>query len=558
MKLREPNWWKHGIIYQIYPLTFADGNGDGLGDLLGIVKHLDYLRSGNLPDRSSLGIDAIWLSPIYKSPMIDNGYDVSDYTDICPTFGTLEDFDLLLDSAHQRNLKIILDWVVNHTSNQHEWFLESSRSQDNPKSDWYLWLDPAPDGEPPNNWLSYFGGSGWTFHEERQQYYYHTFNANQPDLNWHNPEVRKTIYDLMRFWLDKGVDGFRLDASSVYAKDTWFLNNPVKFEATDRNNYKNQYHLYNKNLPENHTIIQEMRAVVEEYDERVIIGETFIDSHLYDSTIFYGVGGNELHLPLTFEFCLSPWYPGYIQREIEKKEIVTPKEGWSAYFLSNHDIPRHLSRWIECSLCVDSNAIAKAAATLLLTVRGTPFLYYGEEIGMVNHDSIPPELAKDQAVVCDLDGECLPSRDGTRTPMQWDASPQAGFGFGKDVQPWLPVNDNFKTLNVEAQIQDEDSIFTFYRRLIQIRKESVALREGKWRSLIYYPYEHLAYLREADGEMILVIINFSYEKDMKIDESLEAKQWQVLLSTTEAEPGTVLEMPKRLESFEVSILKALV
>jgi alpha-glucosidase len=558
MKLREPNWWKHGIIYQIYPLTFADGNGDGLGDLLGIVNHLDYLRSGNLPDRSSLGIDAIWLSPIYKSPMIDNGYDVSDYTDICPTFGTLEDFDLLLDFAHQRNIKIILDWVVNHTSNQHEWFSESSRSQDNPKSDWYLWLDPAPDGGPPNNWLSYFGGSGWTFHEERQQYYYHTFNANQPDLNWHNPEVRKTIYDLMRFWLDKGVDGFRLDASSVYAKDTWFRNNPVKFEATDRNNYKNQYHLYNKNLPENHTIIQEMRAVVEEYDERVIIGETFIDSRLYDSTIFYGVGGNELHLPLTFEFCLSPWYPGYIQREIEKKEIVTPKEGWPAYFLSNHDIPRHLSRWIECSLCVDSNAIAKAAATLLLTVRGTPFLYYGEEIGMVNHDSIPPELAKDKAVVCDLDGECLPSRDGTRTPMQWDASPQAGFSFGKDVQPWLPVNDNFKTLNVEAQIQDEDSIFTFYRRLIQIRKESVALREGKWRSLIYYPYEHLAYLREADSEMILVIINFSYEKDMKIDESLEAKQWQVLLSTTEAEPGTVLEMPKRLESFEVSILKALV
>lgn len=558
MTLREPNWWRHGVVYQIYPLTFADANGDGLGDLQGITQRLDYLNDGKSESSSCLGIDAIWLSPIYKSPMVDNGYDVSDYYDICPTFGTLEDFDQLLEAAHQRGIKMILDLVVNHTSNRHDWFIESSSRRDNPKSDWYLWLDPAPDGTVPNNWLSYFGGPGWTFHEARQQYYYHTFNANQPDLNWRQPEVRKAIYDMMRFWLDKGVDGFRLDASSVFSKDELFRNNPVKFEATDRNDYNNQYQIYNKNLPENHSIIQEMRAVTDDYDERVLIGETFIDSRLYDSTIFYGKHHPELHLPLTFEFPFSPWYPGYIQREIEKKELVTPNGEWPAYFLNNHDIPRHLSRWIECSLCTDSTAIAKAAATLLLTIRGTPFLYYGEELGMVNHEDIPPELARDQAaLLCGLDGECLPSRDGTRTPMQWDDSPHAGFSFGQEVQPWLPVNDNFKTLNVEAQRPDQDSIFNFYRQLIQLRKTSSALSCGRWRSLIDYPLEHFAYLRESDDEIVLVLINFSYEKDLTMDEPLAIAQWEVLLSTTDHPLGAVIKLPPTLDPFEVSILKAI-
>jgi alpha-glucosidase len=562
MTFRELNWWRHGIIYQIYPLTFADANGDGLGDLQGITQRLDYLNdglnNGELNSSPSLGVDAIWLSPIYKSPMIDNGYDISDYYDICPTFGTLKDFDLLLEEAHRRGIKIILDLVVNHTSNCHDWFIQSSSDKHNPKHDWYLWLDPAPDGGVPNNWLSYFGGSGWTFNETRQQYYYHTFNTNQPDLNWRNLQVRQAVYDMMRFWLDKGVDGFRLDASSVYSKDELFRNNPVKFEATDRNDYNNQYHIYNKNLPENHSIIQEMRAVMDEYDERVLIGETFIDSRLYDSTIFYGKARKELHLPLTFEFPFSPWYPGYIQREIEKKELVTPKGEWPAYFLNNHDIPRHLSRWIECSLCIDSTAIAKAAAALLLTVRGTPFLYYGEEIGMVNHEDIPPELARDQAaLLCGLDGQCLPSRDGTRTPMQWNDSPQAGFSFGVDVQPWLPVNDNFKTLNVEAQQSDDNSIFNFYRQLIQLRKKSRALSQGNWQSLIAYPLEHLAYLREWKDERVLVIINFSYQKDLTTDVPIVPQQWKVLLSTANYELGEIIKLPSSLVPFEVSILEAI-
>ncbi|TVP61512.1 MAG: alpha-glucosidase [Leptolyngbya sp. LCM1.Bin17] len=556
MEFREPGWWQHGVIYQIYPLTFADSNGDGLGDLRGIIQRLDYLNDGNPDSQSSLGIDAIWLSPIYQSPMVDNGYDVSDYYDICPTFGSLDDFKQLVSEAHGRNIKIILDLVVNHTSNQHPWFIESSRSRDNPKHDWYLWLDPAPDGGVPNNWIAYFGGPGWTFNEDRQQYYYHTFNANQPDLNWRHPEVRKAVYDLMRFWLDLGVDGFRLDASSTYSKDELFRDNPVKFEATDRKDYNNQYHLYNKNLPENHYIIQDMRAVLEEYDERVLIGETFIDSRLYDSIIFHGVDNNELHLPLTFEFALSPWYPGYIQREIEKKELITPPEAWPAYFFDNHDLPRHLSRWIDCSLCIDSEAIAKAAATLLLTVRGTPILYYGEEIGMVNHEDIPPEMAKDEVVIGNIDGEVIPSRDGTRTPMQWDNSPQAGFSFGQDVEPYLPVNDNVKTINVATQIQDENSIWHFYRQLIQVHRNNEALHRGSWRSLIHYPYEHLAYLRQTDQQTVLVLINFSYEKALTTDEPIPQDYWQVLLSTSHHK-GDKIKSPQRLQGFEISILAAL-
>jgi alpha-glucosidase len=555
MALREPGWWQHGVIYQIYPLTFADGNGDGQGDLPGIIQRLDYLNDGNPDSESSLGVDAIWLSPIYQSPMVDNGYDVSDYYDICPTFGSLDDFKTLVAEAHQRQIKIILDLVVNHTSNQHPWFLESSRSQDNPKHDWYLWLDPAPDGDVPNNWIAYFGGPGWTFHEERQQYYYHTFNANQPDLNWRNPEVRTAIYDMMRFWLDLGVDGFRLDASSTYAKDKLFRDNPIKFEATDRKDYNNQYHIYNKNLPENHTIIQEMRAVLDEYDERVLIGETFIDSQLYDSIIFHGVDNNELHLPLTFEFAFSPWYPGFIQREIEKKELMTPACAWPTYFFDNHDLPRHLSRWIDCSLCLDSEAIAKAAATLLLTVRGTPILYYGEEIGMVNHENIPPELAKDEVVLDNIDGEVLPSRDGTRTPMQWDDSPQAGFSFGQAVQPYLPVNDNYKTINVATQLQQPESIFHFYRQLIQIHRENEALHKGQWRSLIHYPYEHLAYERKTEHQTVLVLINFAEAKALTTDRPIPHDAWQVLLSTRYGK-GEKIQTPQDLDAFEISILAA--
>lgn len=556
MHFRKDRWWENEVIYQIYPLTFADGNGDGIGDLRGIIQRIDYLNDGNPDSKTSLGIDAIWISPINKSPMIDNGYDISNYYDICPTFGTLEDFEELLAQAHQRQIKIIMDLVINHTSNLHEWFIESSSSRDNDKSDWYLWQDPLPGRSLPNNWLSYFGGTGWTFHSQRQQYYYHSFNKNQPDLNWQNPQVRESVYQVIKFWLDKGVDGFRLDASSVYSKDKYFRDNPNKFDSTDKNDYHNQYQIYNKDLPENHQIIKEIREIADSYDNRCLIGETFIDSQLFNSILFYGINNDEFHLPLTFEFAFSPWYPGYIQREIQKKEAVTPPGAIPAYFLNNHDLPRHLSRWVECSLCSNPLQIAKAAATILLTVRGTPLLYYGEEIGMVNHLNIPPEKSKDVAIDGYGDDSLITVRDGTRTPMQWDDSPQAGFSFGKDVEPWLPVNDNYPYVNAEAQLADEDSIWNFYRALLRVRKNSLALSSGSWKTLIHFPYEHLAYVREKEDEKVLVIINFSEEKPFTIDEKIEHSNWKVLLSNCQ-ETGKVRDLPELLEPFEISILQKL-
>ena len=553
-KTGDRQWWQDGIIYQIYPLTFADANGDGIGDLPGITQKLDYLNDGNPNSKTSLGIDAIWLSPINQSPMDDNGYDVSDYYDINSKFGTLQDFETLLAEAHQRGIKVILDLVVNHTSSKHSWFIESSSSKDNSKSDWYHWQDPSPDGGVPNNWLSYFGGSGWTFNEARQQYYYHTFNKNQPDINWNNLEVRQEIFKVIRFWLDKGVDGFRLDASSAYSKDIYYRFNPMKFDASDKNSYDNHHHLYNKNLPENHHIIKEIRNIIDEYEDRVLIGETFIDSSLYDSSSFYGVNNDELHLPFAFQFSMSPWYPGYLQRVIEEKELIIPKNAQPTYFLDNHDLPRHLSRWIECSLCTNPKGIAQAAAAIILTVRGTPFLYYGQEIGMVDNEDIPEDKIKDGVVVkSDTEDETPPTRDGARTPMQWDDSPHAGFSFGKDIEPWLPVNENYQEVNVAAELNKEDSILNFYRRLIKVRRNSEALRYGSWYSLIHYPYEHLAYIRETETEKVLIIINFSYEKDFLVDREIEQKKWRVLVSNV-LEDNLVIDLPKTLQPFEVTIL----
>ncbi|PSN19358.1 glucohydrolase [filamentous cyanobacterium CCP5] len=555
-------WWSNGIIYQIYPLTFADGNGDGVGDLQGIIDRLDYLNDGNPDSDTSLHVDALWLSPINASPMVDNGYDVSDYYTICPTFGTCEDFDRLLQAAHDRGVRIIMDLVVNHTSDEHSWFKESATGRDNPKADWYLWQEPAEGGEVPNNWQSYFGGTGWTYCKSRGQFYFHTFNENQPDLNWQNPEVRQAIYDVIRYWLDRGVDGFRLDASSAYSKDPDFRDNPLKYGASDPNRYDNYHHLYNKNLPENHRIIQQMRSILDEYQgdgqspadgHRLLIGETFIDNRLFDSVTFHGVNDDELHLPLNFEFPLSPWYPGHLQRDIEKQERLTPGWGWPCYFLDNHDLPRHLSRWIKCSLCVDPLAIGKAAAALLLTVRGTPILYYGQELGMVDHEEIPPERIRDRAVVVN-EGDAPPPRDGARTPMQWDNSPQAGFSFGKDVEPWLPVNPNYSSLNVEKALADPNSILNFYQQLIRIRQQSSALRRGSWRSLVNYPHEHLVYLRETSAETVLVAINFSYEKPFEVDYPLNRDDWRVLLST-DYESGKVIDLADTLKPFEVSILQ---
>ena len=547
-------WWETAVIYQIFPRTFADANGDGSGDIEGIIQKLDYLNDGNLSSETSLHVDAIWLSPINKSPMYDNGYDVSDYCEIDTVFGTLEDFERLISKAHHRGIKVILDLVINHTSDRHPWFIESSSSTDNSKRDWYHWRDPNSEGEVPNNWLSFYNGTAWTYCEAREQYYYHTFAKQQPDLNWRNPEVQQAIYDMIRSWLDRGVDGFRLDASSVYSQDKDYRDNPLKVEAKDKNqsDFDSQHHLYDKDLPENHQIIKEIRAIIDQYQDRVLIGETFIDSGLYESVAFYGVNNDELHLPFTFDFPFSPWYPGHLQQEISKKELMTPEGAWAVYFLDNHDIPRHLSRWVECSLCDNPVGIAKAAATILMTVRGTPVLYYGQEIGMVDHENIPSEKMRDRVTI-DQQGESA-SRDGIRTPMQWNDSVNAGFSLGKDVEPWLPVNENYQEINVKTEFEDSDSILNFYKNLIRIRKNSQVLQKGSWRTLIHYPYEHLAYVRETETEQILVVLNFSYEKPLVVDEDLEPGKWQVLLST-DYESDCIMDLPDTLKPFESSIFK---
>lgn len=544
------NWWEMGVIYQIYPFTYADANQDGTGDLRGIIQRLDYLNDGNLDSNNTLGIDAIWLSPVHPSPMVDNGYDVCDYRDICPIFGRLEDFDELLEKAHQRGIKIILDLVVNHTSEQHPWFIESASSKDNPKADWYLWHTASDDQEVPNNWQSYLDGTGWQYHSQRQAFYFHTFTKQQPDLNWKNADVRAAVFDIVRYWLDRGVDGFRLDASSVYSKDPEFRDNPLKYGADDEDKYDSYHHLYEKNLPENHQIIREIRAILDEYGDRVLIGETFIDSRLSESVTFYGVEQDELHLPITFEFPFSPWYPGYLQREIEKIETMVPPGSWPTYFLDNHDLPRHLSRWINCSLCVDTEAIAKAAATLLLTLRGTPLLYYGQELGMVDNTDIPKDRIQDNV----MSGTEEPPRDGARTPMQWDDSAHAGFSFGEDVEPYLPVHPNYEELNVKNALAQPDSILNFYRRLLRIRKKSQALQRGSWRTLIHYPHEHLAYVRELEAETVLIAINFAAEQPFKRDIAISPDGWTVLLSTHH-KTGLKMALTENLQPFEVSIFQ---
>ena len=483
-------WWQHGVIYQIYPRSFKDSNGDGIGDLPGIISKLDYLHW--------LGVDAIWISPIYPSPMADFGYDVADYINIDLIFGTLADFDHLLAQAHARSLKVILDFVPNHTSCEHPWFRESRSSRDSPKRDWYLWADPKPDGSPPNNWLSTFGGSAWEWDEATGQYYLHSFLKEQPDLNWRSPEVRKAMLDVMRFWLDRGVDGFRIDAITRMIKDAQLRDNPpaTRRPAGSKNlgQYDTQEHLYDKNRPEIHEVIRDFRRLLDGYNERMAIGEThFFD--LDELIKFYGRRGDELHMPFNFTLLYLPWQARAFRQAVEAYEAALPAGAWPNYVLGNHDEHRIASRF--------GKAQARVAAMLLLTLRGTLTLYYGDEIGMTDVE-IPPERELDPW------GKQVPGlglgRDPERTPMQWDAGPNAGFST---VEPWLPVAPDYKVVNVKAQQNDSTSMLGLYRRLIWKHKESSALHSGRYRAVNNVPQGCLAYLREHAEQRMLVALNFS-------------------------------------------------
>ena len=453
---RDTRWWQRAVIYQIYPRSFQDSNDDGIGDLKGITRRLPYLKD--------LGIDAIWLSPVFRSPMRDFGYDICAYTDIDPIFGTLADFDSLVAAAHGCGLKVLLDLVPNHTSDQHPWFVESRSSRDNPKRDWYLWGDPAPDGGPPNNWLSQFGGSAWGFDQRTRQYYYHAFLREQPDLNWRNPEVRAAMHDIMRFRLARGADGFRVDVIWHLLKDDQFRDNPINPNWTPGQPPSEQLlPLYTTDLPEVHDVIAELRHVVDEFDARVLIGEIYLP--LERLIAYYGRDLGGVHLPFNFALLRAPWRARAIAQLTDEYESILPTGGWPNWVLGNHDRPRVATRI--------GREQARVAAMLLLTLRGTPTIYYGDEIGMIQV-LLSPEQLRDP-LERNMPGL---GRDGARTPMQWE--PSVFGGFSKH-EPWLPLAGDFCVQNVFDQKQDQDSILNLYRWLMLLRRKTPALVIGSYR-----------------------------------------------------------------------------
>jgi alpha-glucosidase len=479
-------WWQKGIIYQIYPRSFQDSNGDGVGDLQGIISRLDFLKS--------LGVNALWISPIFPSPMADFGYDISDYCDIHPLFGSMRDFDALITEAHKRDLKIILDLVPNHTSDQHPWFLESRSSRDNPKRNWYLWKDALPDGSPPNNWLSVFGGPGWEWDETTGQYYYHAFLKEQPDLNWRNPEVQKAILDAMHFWLDKGVDGFRVDVMWHMIKDQDFQDNPLNPDYDiHRATFEKLIPLHSTDQPEVHSIVRMMRQMMDEYDERVLIGEIYLP--IQRLVMYYGEDNGGAHLPFNFQLINLPWEAPRILAAIEEYESALPPGGWPNWVLGNHDQPRIASRI--------GRDQAKVAAVLLLTLRGTPTLYYGDEIGMTDVPIPPNEWQDPQGLNMP---ELNLSRDPCRTPMQWDHSLYAGFSKNK---PWLRLADNFTRINVTSQQNDPYSLLSFYERLISLRQREPALFGGDYLA-VFSDRQVLAYIRQSPDKRFMIVLNLTH------------------------------------------------
>ena len=482
-RLANFKWWERGIIYQISPRSFMDSNGDGVGDLGGIRNKLDYLQW--------LGVDAIWISPIYPSPMADFGYDISNYTDIDPFFGTLDDFDALLAGAHDRGLKVLLDYVPNHTSDQHPWFLDSRSSRDSAKRDWYIWRDPKAGGGPPNNWLSNFGGDAWEWDGKTGQYYYHAFLKEQPDLNWRNPEVHGAMLKVLRFWLDRGVDGFRVDVMHHLAKDTEFRDNPPNPEwRPGMSPYRELLTTYTADLPEVQEIVAELRNVLDKYDDRMLVGEIYLPVERLMA--YYGASGKGAHLPFNFQLIGLPWNAREIAAAVERYEALLPSYAWPNWVLGNHDKSRVATRV--------GPAQARVAAMLLLTLRGTPTMYYGDEIGM--HDvPIPVEQVQDPFEK-NVPGLGL-GRDPERTPMQWSNDEQAGFTTGN---PWLPIAGDHQTINVALERDSPTSILTLYRRLIELRRAEAALSVGDFAPLPA-PGDLMAYIRKTDQRRLLVVLN---------------------------------------------------
>jgi len=492
----DETWWRHGIVYQIYPRSFADSDGDGTGDLPGIESKLGYL--------GELGVDAIWLSPIYPSPGRDVGYDVSDHTAVDPLFGSEADFDRLVESAHRRGIRVILDLVMNHTSDMHPWFQASRASRDGPYADWYLWRDPSgidDDGRPlpPNNWLSWFGGPAWEWDPRRQQFYMHTFLVEQPELNWRNPAVEAAQFDMVRGWLARGVDGFRLDVFNAFLKHPELLANPEIEGATL---WARQRHLYDRDQPDFPDLIGRFRAILDDRPGRMSVGELFASEAERAVALT-----TDRHMVFDWALLAAPWSAATYGDAIWLRETMFGDDRWLANVLSNHDQSRHASRLASSAGLADTDAVARAAAVVLLTIRGTPFMYYGEEIGLrdvqVPEDEIIDPPARRALVDPDFQWW---NRDGCRSPMPWTSGPGYGFTSGR---PWLRFGDDADARNVASQDSDPRSVLATYRRLIELRRKSEAVRSGTLRVVETGTPDVLAWTREVPGERLVVVVNFA-------------------------------------------------
>jgi alpha-glucosidase len=482
-------WWQHAVFYEIYPRSFADSNNDGVGDLKGIASKLDYLKD--------LGIDAIWISPCFPSPQVDFGYDVSDYEDIDPMYGTLADFDHLASEAKKRDIHIILDFVVNHTSDQHKWFIDSKSSKSSKYRDWYIWRDGKGPGQPPNNWVSTFGGSAWKFDPKTNQYYYHFFYAEQPDLNWRNPAVKDAMFDVTRFWYKRGVSGFRLDAVDTLFEDPNLQDNPIAKPGKNAFGDPFEQNKYDSKLPEVHDVLRGLRQVADEHNA-VLIGETWT-ADVAELNQYYGKGNNELQLPMDFLFTMiNKLSPADFRKQIA---AVDGASGWPTFVISNHDIVRSSDRYGDGK---HNDEIAKLMGALYLTLRGTPIMYYGEEIGMKTTPPTRQEDVKDPIGRTGWPKE--KGRDGERTPMQWDSSANAGFSTAK---PWLPVPPTYKTHNVADESKDPNSVLEFYKRVLKLRRSNQALLDGSYTAINENDANVLSYLRSYKGQTVVVALNMS-------------------------------------------------
>jgi alpha-glucosidase len=523
------SWWQHAVFYEIYPRSFADSNDDGVGDLPGITSKLGYLHW--------LGVDAIWIAPMFPSPHVDWGYDVSDYYNVDPDYGTLKDMDELLAGGKQHNIRVLLDFVLTYTSDQNKWFQESKSSRTNAKRDWYIWHDGTGAQQPPNNWTSLFGGSAWKYDSPTTQWYYHYFYPPQPNLNWRNPEVEKNMFDVTRWWYKRGVAGFRLDAVDVMFVDSKFRDNPVVGNEKNAFGDPVEREIYDKNQPELHGVLQRLRKVADEYNA-VLIGETWT-SHIDQLKRYYGEHNDEVNMPMDFMFTtLNKLSPADFRKQIQ---WVDGSGGWPVYVLSNHDIRRVYDRYGDGQ---HNDQIAKLMGSLYLTLRGTAVMYYGEEIGMENNDPKRPEDVKDSMGKLGWPKE--KGRDGERTPMQWNSDLNAGFSV---ATPWLPVDARYKTYNVETEQKDPDSILNYYRQLLAMRHTNQALLEGNYVALNENDPSVLAYTRSYKGDNVLVVLNMSsVAQKVNLDlasKGIHAKSAKTLLSS--------FPTPSRIDPAEIHV-----